>query len=314
MERQTIYDLIIVGAGPAGLSAAINGASEGLRVLVLEAEDKVGGQAKHSSRIENYAGFPSGVTGPKLMSRLHTQATKFGAEFLHATATKLGVEGKFRTVELSDGTSVVGFSVLLANGLQWRRFEAPGAEEYQNKGVAYGLNMDVAHIYEDQQVAVIGGANSAGQAAMWLSQFATTVTLIVRAANLNQMSEYLSERVLKQHNIVVKYDSEVTAIGGDGEKVTSITVFPPIGGEVDPMDGVFIFIGAVPRTAWLNGACKLDEHGFVSAKEHMTSCKGIFAAGDIRSGSVKRVAASAGEGAQVIPRIHAYLAEVRTKK
>lgn len=315
MERQIIYDLIIVGAGPAGLSAAINGASEGLKVIVLEAEDKVGGQAKHSSRIENYAGFPSGVTGPRLMSRLHTQATKFGAQFSYGvSATKLGVEGKFRTVELSNGTTVVGLCVLLANGLQWRKFEAPGTEEYQGKGVNYGLNMDLAHLYKGQHVAVVGGANSAGQAALWLSQFATDVTMIVRAPNLDQMSEYLSVRVLKVPNIHLKYGSEVTAINGDGEKLQSITVFPPIGGEVDPMDGLFIFIGAVPRTAWLNGACKLDEHGFVLAKDYATSCKGIFAVGDIRSGSVKRVAASAGEGSSVIPRIHSYLAEIRSKQ
>lgn len=315
MERQTIYDLIIVGAGPAGLSAAINGASEGLNVLVLEAEDKVGGQAKHSSRIENYAGFPSGVTGPHLMSRLLTQVKKFRAQIeYNVSATKLGVEGKFRTVELSNGKTVVGLSILLANGLQWRQFDAPGTKEYQGKGVAYGLNMEAAYLYREQRVAVIGGANSAGQAALWLSQFAADVMLVVRASNLGQMSEYLSARVLKTPSIHVKYDSQVTAIDGDGTKVTNITVYPPMGGEVDPMDGVFIFIGAVPRTAWLNGACKLDEHDFVLAKEYATSCKGIFAAGDIRSGSVKRVAASAGEGSSVIPRIHAYLAEVRGKR
>lgn len=315
MEIQTIYDLIIVGAGPAGLSAAINSASEGLSVMLLEAEDRVGGQAKHSSRIENYAGFPSGVTGPHLMSRLLTQVKKFKANVeYNVSATKLGMEGKFRTVELSNGKSVVGLSVLLANGLQWRQFEAPGASEYLGRGVSYGLNMDIAHLYKDKRVAVIGGANSAGQAALWLAQYATEVLLIVRAGNLDQMSEYLSARILKVPSIHVKYGSKVTSIAGDGNKVTNVTIFPPVGGETDPVNGVHIFIGAVPRTGWLNGSCKLDEHGFVIAKDYATSCKGVFAVGDIRSGSVKRVAASAGEGAQVIPRIHAYLAEVRTKK
>lgn len=312
--NQNIHDLIIVGAGPAGLSAAINGASEGLNVLVLETENKVGGQAKHSSRIENYAGFPSGVTGPQLMSRLHTQAKKFGAQFEYgATVTRLALEGKFRTVELSSGRTVVGYTVLLASGLQWREFEAPGAAEYLGRGVYYGLDMNMAHIYNGQHVAVVGGANSAGQAALWLARFAESVALVVRASSLSQMSEYLSARVLKLPNVHVSYDSQITAIGGNDTKVTSVTLFPPEGGEIVPMSGVFIFIGATPHTAWLNGVCKLDEHGFVIAKNYATSCRGLFAVGDVRSGSVKRIAASSGEGSAVIPRIHEYLIDLKAR-
>lgn len=312
MQKNSLYDIIIVGAGPAGMSAAVNAASEGLNTLVIESEDKVGGQAKHSSRIENYMGFPSGLTGPQLMSRAHNQAVKFGAEFrTGVSATRLGIEGKFRTLSLSDGTQVVGLSALLANGLQWRKLEAPGVAEYEGHGVFYGLNMDKAHEYEGKRVVIVGGANSAGQAANWLSQFAESITLVIRDKDLGSMSEYLSNRVKAAKNIEVLYGAEVTSVAGADDKVTEVTIAPPVGGHVLKTDALHIFIGAVPRTGWLTGQCKLDEYGFVVAPEFQTSCAGVFAAGDIRSGSTKRIAASVGDGSTVVSRIHGYLASLK---
>lgn len=309
MSKTQVADLVIVGAGPAGLSAAMNAASEGLSVKVIEAEDKVGGQAKHSSRIENYLGFPNGLTGPQLMSRAYTQAKRFGAEFVTGlNAVGLTLEGHYRVVGLSDGQKIISKAVLLTNGLQWKRLEAPGVEEYEQRGVYYGLNMDKAHEFQDKKVAIVGGANSAGQAAVWLAQFAEQVTMIVRGDSLSEMSVYLMERILKAKNIQVLTHAQLTSATGDGVTLKSITILSTPPPENLKVDGLFIFIGATPRTAWLNEACELDEKGFVKTTDFHTSCLGVFAAGDIRSGSVKRIAASAGEGSAVVPRIHAYIA------
>jgi thioredoxin reductase (NADPH) len=297
------------------MSAAVNAASEGLSTLVIETEDKVGGQAKHSSRIENYMGFPSGLTGPQLMSRSHHQAVKFGAEFrTGVSATRLGIEGKFRTVSLSDGSEVIGLAVLLANGLQWRKLEAPGIAEYEGSGVFYGLNMDKAHEYEGKRIVIVGGANSAGQAANWLSQFAEKVVLVIRNKNLLAMSDYLSQRVVSSHNIEVLYGTEVTSVAGQNGKLTTVTVAPPVGGHVIKADALHVFIGALPRTGWLNGACELDENGFVKAVEYQSSCPGVFVAGDIRSGSVKRIAAGVGDGSTAVSRIHGYLSTLKREQ
>jgi thioredoxin reductase (NADPH) len=220
----------------------------------------------------------------------------------------LSLEGRYRVVSLSDGTKYVAKAVLLANGLQWKKLEAPGVEEYEQKGVFYGLNMDKAHEYQDKRVAIIGGANSAGQAAVFLSQFAEQVTMVVRGSSLTDMSAYLSERIARTKNIEVLTSTELTSAAGDGTSLRSITLLSSPPPEVLKVDGLFIFIGATPRTGWLNNECELDSKGFVTTADFQTSCAGVFAAGDIRSGSVKRIAASAGEGSAVVPRIHAYIA------
>jgi thioredoxin reductase (NADPH) len=299
-------DLVIVGAGPAGLSAAVNASSEGLSTIVVESEKELGGQAKHSSRIENYLGFVQGTTGPQLMVRAAHQAKRFGAHFIPGvSAAHLETEGKFKTTTLCNGQVLISRSVLLANGLQWRKLEAPGVDQYLGKGVFYGLDMERASEFNDKQVIVIGGANSAGQAAVWLSRYAKA-TMVVRGASLSQMSEYLVEKLAKL-KVVVSYNSEIAAIQGDGERVTMAEVVKD-GKEVQmETDGVFIFIGAEPRTKWLIGECQVDEKGFLIAPNYETSCNGIFAAGDIRKESVKRIAAAVGEGSAAVSAIHSYL-------
>lgn len=312
--KTKFFDVVIVGAGPAGLSAALNAASEGLSTVVVEAEDKVGGQAKHSSRIENYLGFPNGLTGPQLMSRAYTQSKRFGAEFITGTnVVALNLEGHYRVVELSNGAKLIGKAVLLANGLQWRKLEAPGLEDYVNHGVFYGMNMDSAHEYVGKHVVIVGGANSAGQAATWLAKFAEDVTMLVRGASIEEtMSNYLVSRIKSTGNIKVLVHHEVTSATGNGTQIQTVTVNdasnPVETTRTLKVDGLFIFIGAIPRTAWLNGSCELDQNGFVIAQDYHTSCAGVFAAGDIRSGSIKRIAASAGEGSAAVSRIHGYLA------
>jgi len=307
-------DLLIVGAGPTGLSAAVNASSEGLTTIVVEAEDKIGGQAKESSRIENYLGFPSGLTGPKLMSRAFHQAMRFGTKFLlGVSATRLHDEGMFRVIDLSDGSHIISVAVLLANGLQWKRLEAAGIEEYTGKGVFYGLNMDNAHEFLDKEVVVIGGANSACQAATWLAKYARKVYLIVRAKEL-AASQYLVERISRQSNIELLTDSELTSVSGEDGKLKWAVVRQGDTVRQLEIDGVFIFIGAIPRTNWLNGQCEVDADGFLKTSEYQTTCPGVFAAGDIRAGSTKRIAAGVGEGAVAVARIHAYLAEQAKKE
>ena len=316
MTPTQFTDLVIVGAGPAGLSAAMNASSEGISTVIIEAQDKIGGQALHSSRIENYLGFPNGLTGPQLMSRAYTQAKRFGAKFITGVnATSLSIDGHYRTISLSNNSKIISKAVLLSNGLQWRKLEAPGVEEYVHKGVFYGLNMDNAYEYKDKRVTVVGGANSAGQAAVWLSKFAEQVNLIVRDNSIEAggMSTYLITQVSKAKNVAVLTDSEITSATGNGEALQTITINSHANPSEDnakalKVDGLFVFIGAVPHTAWLNNACKLDANGFIVAKDYHTTCQGVFAAGDIRSSSVKRIAAAAGEGSMVVPKIHAYIA------
>jgi thioredoxin reductase (NADPH) len=308
-KHQGVIDLTIVGAGPTGLSAAVNAASEGLNTVVIDSEHGVGGQAKFSSRIANYLGFPTGLSGPQLMSRAYSQSKKFGAEFeLGVSVVGLGVEGKFRTLKLSDGRELVSRTVLFATGLQWRILDAEGAQEYSGRGVFYGANPTDGPNESGRQVFIIGAANSAGQAAVNLAKFAAKVTLVNPSPKLDKMSQYLIDEIEGFNNISVLFEHHVAAVLGDGSKVTGIKLVN--GDNVDyPADSVYVFIGAEPRTLWLKTVCELDEHGYiVTNADFATSCSGVFAAGDVRSGSTKRIASGVGEGGGAVAAIHRYLA------
>lgn len=305
-----LTDVAIVGSGPAGLSAAINLASEGLQVTVIEQDKVSGGQAKHSSAVENYLGFPKGLTGKNLMSRSYHQALRFGAKFIYnVSASKLTNEGTFRIVHLSNGEKIISHAVVLANGLEWRKLETPGFQQYENHGVFYGLNMDLFPAIKDKMTAVIGGANSAGQAALWLNNVSKKSYIINRGDNIASMSHYLSDRITK-NRIEVLNNAEITSSIGDGDHLTEVTVKTPDNVRTFPMDYVFIFAGSKPRTDWLNGACKVDSEGFVITNNYHSTCEGVFAIGDVRKDSVKRINAAAGEGSSVIPFIHEYLTRI----
>lgn len=307
--KNGIADLVIVGAGPAGLSAAVNAASEGLDTVVIDAEKEVGGQAKFSSRIANYLGFPTGLTGPQLASRARNQAKKFGARFeMGESVTGIGLEGKFRTLKLSDGSEVVARAVLFTSGLQWKTLDVPGAEEYTSRGLFYGANPNDGPNESGKEVYIVGAANSAGQAAVNLAQFAHTVTIVNRSASLDAMSQYLIDEIAKISNIKVLNGHRVAAILGDGSRITGVKIVNGVNVDV-PADSVYVFIGATPRTVWLRNVCDLDESGYVKTNgDFQTSCGGVFAAGDVRQGSTKRIASAVGEGSAAVSSIHRYLA------
>ena len=324
------YDLIIVGAGPAGLAAAVYGSSEGLTTLLLD-RDAPGGQAALSSRIENYLGFPAGLSGSDLSRRAVAQARKFGSEILAPKeATSLRTDGNFRAITFSDGTEVHGSAVLLATGLAWRRLNIPNIDRLTGAGVYYGAATTEAPNCANEEVYVIGGANSAGQAAMHFSNYAAKVRMLVRGEGLTAtMSNYLIEQIRSTPNIEVVTHTEVTAVDG-AEQLETITLTnrKTNQSETVPAKLLFIFIGAQPRTEWLQGRLCLDQHGFIRTGPQLkkdgqvtsnwplprdpllleTSIPGVFAAGDVRSGSVKRVASSVGEGSVVVQFVHHFLA------
>jgi thioredoxin reductase (NADPH) len=325
------YDLAVVGAGPAGLAAAVYGASEGLKTISIEAEAP-GGQAGMSSRIENYLGFPSGLSGSDLAHRAVTQAKRFGVEILSALSVRgIRSDGPRRALILSDGNEVECRAILIATGVSYRQLEAPGIAELTGAGIYYGAAMTEGESIRGHDVFVVGGANSAGQAAMYFSRFAANVTMLVRRSTLTEtMSAYLIDQIAATQNIHVWTESQVVAVAGDG-KLEQLTVSRDGGArtEVRPATALFIFIGATPRTDWVGGAVTRDEHGFLltgqdtewttaaveaGAPERVpypleTSVPGIFAAGDVRHGSVKRVASAVGEGSMAVMFIHRYLAE-----
>ncbi|HEX3802207.1 MAG TPA: FAD-dependent oxidoreductase [Solirubrobacteraceae bacterium] len=319
------YDLVIVGGGPAGLAAAVYGASEGLRTIMVEAEAP-GGQAGQSSRIENYLGFPSGLSGADLARRATTQARRLGAE-LHSVsdAVKLRVEGAGRIVELTGGTQLSANSVLVASGISYRKLMAPGFADFTGAGVYYGAALTEARSCRDQHVVVIGGANSAGQAAVYFSEFASRVTILVRGDSLvKSMSYYLIERIAALSNVEVLTNTEAIAAAGSGVRLKQLRLRDPQGERDLDVDACFVFIGALPRTEWLDGVIARDDHGFILAgpdvREHgwplereplalETSVPGVFVAGDVRSRSIKRVASAVGEGSMAVSLIHQYLAE-----
>jgi thioredoxin reductase (NADPH) len=321
------YDLIVIGGGPAGLAAAVYGASEGLRTVLIE-RTATGGQAGQSSRIENYLGFPDGVSGGQLADRARRQAEKFGAELITArTATTLEINGSKRTVRFADGGSVDAHAVILATGVSYRQLDATGCAELTGRGVYYGAATSVASDCKDEDVYVIGGANSAGQAAMFLSRDAASVTIVVRAASLEaSMSYYLIQQIKENPKITVRTCSEVhCAVGTD--HLEKLTLADNRTGTTEDVTcaRMFIFIGAAPRTEWLDGVLARDDHGFLLTgpdlrnvcgwaldrpPHHLeTSVPGVFVAGDVRSESAKRVAAAVGEGSMAVMLVHRYLAE-----
>ncbi len=324
---QDFYDLVVVGAGPAGLAAAVYGASEGLRTLIIEPEAP-GGQAGSSSRIENYLGFPSGVTGAELGRRAHTQASRFGAEFLTQRATGMRIDGQYRFVQLADGREVSSHAVLLAPGVQYRKLEIPGAERLTGCGIYYGAALVEAMACKGEEVYIVGGANSAGQAAMHFAQFARKVTILVRGQGLSlTMSKYLIDEISRTANIIVEARTEVLEALGD-ERLAALKLLGPSGEVQVPASSLFVLIGAEPVTAWLPPCILRDEKGFLLAGPDLradgklpevwreprepflleTSVPGVFVAGDVRHGSVKRVASAVGEGSIGVQFVHQYLA------
>jgi thioredoxin reductase (NADPH) len=326
------YDLAIVGGGPAGLAAAVYGASEGLRTVMIEREAP-GGQAGLSSRIENYLGFPAGLSGQDLARRAVVQATRFGVEILAPQeAVAVHVEGPYRILELADGSRLSCHVLLLAMGVQWRGLGVPGEDKLRGAGVYYGGGMTEALSCKGETVYVVGGANSAGQAAINFSRYAEKVVMLVRRESLAAtMSQYLVDQIKKTPKIEVWTDTEVVEVHGE-RRLEEISVRCSRTGTVDryPAGSVFIYIGALPRTQWLGSLIERDDHGFILSGPDLlkdgkrpaswplernpglleTSVPGIFVVGDVRHGSVKRVASGVGEGAVAVQFIHQYLAKV----
>jgi thioredoxin reductase (NADPH) len=319
------YDLVIVGGGPAGLAAAVYGASEGLRTVMVEREAP-GGQAGQSSRIENYLGFPAGLSGSDLARRATDQARRLGAELLTVSdAVALRVEGAGRIVELSSGGALSANCVLVASGVSYRQLQAPGFSDYTGAGIYYGAALTEARACAEQHVVVIGGANSAGQAAVYFSGYAARVTMLVRADSLaKSMSHYLVEQIAALENVEVRTGTE--AIGADGKdgRLRALRIRDRDGNEtLEELDACFVFVGAMPRTDWLEGVLARDERGFILAGAEVreqgwplrrdpyvleTSVPGVFVAGDVRARSIKRVASAVGEGSMAVSLIHEYLA------
>jgi thioredoxin reductase (NADPH) len=322
---QDHYDLIVVGGGPAGLGAAVYGASEGLKTIMVEREAP-GGQAGQSSRIENYLGFPAGLSGSDLARRATDQARRLGAELLTVQdAVGLRVEGAGRLVELSGGGVLSGNCVIIALGVSYRQMTAPGFDELSGAGVYYGAAMTEARACSNQHVVVIGGANSAGQAAVHFSGYANRVTMLVRGPSLERsMSHYLIEQIAALENVEVRTGSAATAAHGGEGRLRSLTVANGDGEYDIDADACFVFIGAVPHTDWLEGVVARDDHGFILAGPDVeaadwplkrdpflleTSVPGVFVAGDVRARSIKRVASAVGEGSMAVSLIHQYLVE-----
>jgi thioredoxin reductase (NADPH) len=326
--ERDFYDLVVVGGGPAGLGAAVYGASEGLRTVLVE-KFATGGQAGQSSRIENYLGFPDGLSGGQLTDRARRQAVKFGAELLTTKeAAGLEVNGPARTLRLGDGSVIDAKAIILATGVSYRQLNAPGCAEMTGAGIYYGAALTEAEACKDADVFIVGGANSAGQAAVYLARFARSVTMLVRGGSLElSMSYYLIQQIAGIENISVRTCTEVIEAQGDGH-LEQLVLRDLNTGATESVDAgqLFIFIGAAPRTGWLDGVVARDGHGFIvsgpdlNQAEHKpgwpldrspyhleTSVPGVFAAGDVRSDSAKRVASAVGEGAMAVMLVHRYL-------
>ena len=327
----TFYDLAIVGGGPAGLAAAVYGASEGLKTVMIEREAP-GGQAGMSSRIENYLGFPSGLSGGALARRAVVQARRFGVEILSAEATAIRLDGPYRLLKLGDGAELSCHALLVATGVQWRKLDAPGVERLTGAGIYYGAAMTEAMSSKGEDVFIVGGANSAGQAAMYFSKYARRVVVLVRGSSLAaSMSQYLIKQLRETTNIQIEFDSSVVEAHGQ-DHLEAISVHHTVSNEVNkvPANSLFIMIGAAPNTSWLADIVERDEHGFILSGPDLmrdgkrpkgwqvdrdpglleTNVPGIFVVGDVRHGSVKRVASGVGEGSVAISFVHQYLSKV----
>jgi thioredoxin reductase (NADPH) len=326
------YDLIIVGGGPAGLAGAVYGASEGLRVVLIERE-ATGGQAGTSSRIENYLGFPKGVSGADLARRATAQATRLGAEIVTATeVTRVEVNDPVKVVKLADGKELQCHALLIASGMTVRKLSVPGYEQFHGAGVYYGAAASEALTYQDREVYVIGGANSAGQGAMMFARFASTVHLVVRAETLElRMSQYLVEQIRSEDNIDIHVNTEVVAVEGT-QSVESITIRDLESGDetTRSASALFIFVGAVPHSKFVDDLVLTNDRGFILTGPDVTAADprdskwmlerdpylletnvpGIFAAGDVRHGAVRRVASAVGQGSVAISFVHQYLESV----
>lgn len=328
---ETVYDVVIIGAGPAGLAAAVYGGSEGLKTLLIE-KRAPGGQAGTSSRIENYLGFPNGLSGSDLARRAITQATRFGVEFLSPQEV-IGIETKdqYKVLKLDDGSSINAKAVIITTGVDYRKLESKGISDFSGAGIYYGAAMTEAHTFNGKRVFVVGGGNSAGQAAMYLSTFASKVHILIRGKSLHHsMSSYLIDQIAATENIEVCPYTEVQEAMGDG-KLQQLLLADSSKNTTykTDADGLFIFIGAKPFTEWLHNNVLKNERGFVETGKELsryeqydkiwklerepylleTCVPGIFAAGDVRAGAMNRVASAVGEGAMSIKYVHEYLAD-----
>lgn len=323
------YDLVVVGAGPAGLAAAVYGAADGLHTLLIEREAP-GGQAGRSSRIENYLGFPTGLSGNDLARRAVAQARRFGAEILAPQeVTGVRIEGPSRVLKLADGSEVGCRALLIATGIAFRKLDVPGLDRLAGAGVYYYAPMSEAFSYRDGDIYIVGGANSAGQAAMYFSKFAHKVTMVVRGDSLSDsMSQYLENQITATKNIEVKLNSNVTAVEG-ANHCESLTIKHSKTGQTETVSAsaLLIYAGAVPRTDWLAGIVERDAQGYLVSGQHLvlqgkrppgwtadrdpfyleTSVPGIFVAGDVRHRSAKGVTSGVGEGAMAVKLVHQYL-------
>ncbi len=330
IDQTHVRDLIIIGAGPSGLAAAVYGASEGLDVLMLEASSP-GGQAGSSSSIENYLGFPTGISGQELAGRAYTQAEKFGAHMLVAKASRLVCDGRPYVIELENGTRISTRTVMIATGVQYRKLPLENLSRFEGAGVYYGATFVEAQLCGGEEVVVVGGGNSAGQAAVFLAQSAKRVHMLVRSSGLTaSMSRYLIRRIENTPTIILRPRTEIVTLEG-GAHLESVHWRNNQSGETEKheISHVFIMTGAEPNTQWLNGCIILDDKGFIKTGSDLlpdnlsasgwplmrqpylleTSLPGVFAVGDVRSGSVKRVASAVGEGSIAISFIHKVLQE-----
>ncbi|HSK99646.1 MAG TPA: FAD-dependent oxidoreductase [Rubrobacteraceae bacterium] len=330
--EQQFYDLVIVGGGPSGLAAAVYGASEGLRTVLIEREAP-GGQAGTSSRIENYLGFPSGLSGGDLARRAVDQATRFGVEILTPQEVRgVRVEDPYRIVTLVDGSEVSCYALIVTTGVSYRRLDVPEAQRLTGAGVYYGAAQTEAFACKDEDVYIVGGANSAGQAAMFFSNQARRVVILCRGDDLRKsMSEYLVTQIEDRENIEVRLNANVVAVEGE-EHLESISIKNSETGETEtaPASSLFVFIGAAPKTDWLDGVVERDERGFILSGPDLsrngerpkgwalerdpflleTNVPGVFVAGDVRHGSIKRCASAVGEGSIAIQFVHQYMRKV----
>jgi thioredoxin reductase (NADPH) len=321
IKPATVYDVIVVGAGPAGLAAAVYAASEGLTVLVLDSRS-FGGQAGASSRIENYLGFPTGISGQALTARAFVQAQKFGAQFaVPVSVIELDCSKPPRhRIALDNGISIYGRTIVIASGARYRRPEIENLDHFEGTSVSYWATPIEATLCEGRDIVLVGGGNSAGQASVYLSAHARKVYLAVRSPGLDaSMSRYLIDRIKATPNIELRVNTAVTGLSGDADgTLSAVDMSSRKTGDSQRVDAqhLFLFIGADPNTRWLDQRIALDEKGFVKTGSDLkfplqTSSPGVFAIGDVRSGSVKRVAAGVGEGAAVVAQIHAYLASLQ---